>query len=150
MYEDSWYSIMPDLGGRGHSSSHSQSHGHRRKESLLQQPNVCLPRIGLAPHHAGEAHKMVTGTWTDIRGRSANAQRLRRDREHQHAPRTYRHPPSELVLGLISSGARTTVQGWKATTQEDGQEQSSMGSLAAHRLWCRGRIARAKGSRVVR
>ncbi|KAJ4235614.1 Golgi transport complex subunit 3 [Fusarium solani] len=39
MYEDSWYSIMPDLGGRGHSSSHSQSHGHRRKESLLQQPN---------------------------------------------------------------------------------------------------------------
>ncbi|EWZ01815.1 hypothetical protein FOYG_01305 [Fusarium oxysporum NRRL 32931] len=41
MYEDSWYTLMPDLGTskKSHSSSHSQSHGHRRKESLLQQPN---------------------------------------------------------------------------------------------------------------
>ncbi|KAM0195515.1 hypothetical protein ACHAPA_003019 [Fusarium lateritium] len=41
MYEDSWYTLMPDLGTskKSHSSSHNQSHGHRRKESLLQQPN---------------------------------------------------------------------------------------------------------------
>ncbi|KAM5352018.1 hypothetical protein ACJ41O_004741 [Fusarium nematophilum] len=39
MYEDSWYTLMPDLGGskKGHSSG--PSHGHRRKESLLQQPD---------------------------------------------------------------------------------------------------------------
>ncbi|KAF4338884.1 oligomeric golgi complex subunit 3 [Fusarium beomiforme] len=41
MYEDSWYTLMPDLGAskKSHSSTHSQSYGHRRKESLLQQPN---------------------------------------------------------------------------------------------------------------
>jgi hypothetical protein len=38
MYEDSWYTMMPDLGTSKKSHSNS-SPGHRRKESLLQQPN---------------------------------------------------------------------------------------------------------------
>jgi conserved oligomeric Golgi complex subunit 3 len=39
MYEDSWYSFVPDLGHK-RGPSNSQAPGHRRKESLLQQPNV--------------------------------------------------------------------------------------------------------------
>ncbi|KAL8404546.1 hypothetical protein RB594_009411 [Gaeumannomyces avenae] len=37
MYDDSWYSFVPDF--KGKKSSGSQAHAHRRKESLLQQPN---------------------------------------------------------------------------------------------------------------
>ena len=37
MYEDSWYSFVPEF---GHKRGASQNLGHRRKESLLQQPNV--------------------------------------------------------------------------------------------------------------
>ena len=42
MYEDGWLSLMPEQQHQ-HSrsvSTSSQSRGHRRKESLLQQPNV--------------------------------------------------------------------------------------------------------------
>ncbi|KAI3325820.1 Sec34-like family protein [Xylariaceae sp. AK1471] len=38
MYEDSWYSLMPDQVQR-RNPSNSQPSGHRRRESLLQQPN---------------------------------------------------------------------------------------------------------------
>ncbi|KAL2023704.1 hypothetical protein VTK56DRAFT_1418 [Thermocarpiscus australiensis] len=38
MYEDSWYSFVPDLQPRRPASG-TQTTGHRRKESLLQQPN---------------------------------------------------------------------------------------------------------------
>lgn len=37
MYEDSWYSYVPDVQPK---RGPSQNTGHRRKESLLQQPNV--------------------------------------------------------------------------------------------------------------
>ncbi|KAG5985170.1 hypothetical protein E4U55_000806 [Claviceps digitariae] len=37
MYEDSWYSFVPDVAKRATASTHPQ--GHRRKESLLQQSN---------------------------------------------------------------------------------------------------------------
>jgi len=48
MYEDSWYSFVPDLAKR--STASTQPQGHRRKESLLQQPNVGLPFLFLALH----------------------------------------------------------------------------------------------------
>ncbi|KAI9147793.1 oligomeric Golgi complex subunit 3 [Paramyrothecium foliicola] len=38
MYEDSWYSIVPEATTR-QASSARPAHGHRRRESLLQQPN---------------------------------------------------------------------------------------------------------------
>ncbi|ROT35825.1 Sec34-like family protein [Sodiomyces alkalinus F11] len=38
MYEDSWYSFVPEVTKK--STSSGQGTGHRRKESLLQQPNV--------------------------------------------------------------------------------------------------------------
>ncbi|KND93008.1 Conserved oligomeric Golgi complex subunit 3 [Tolypocladium ophioglossoides CBS 100239] len=38
MYEDSWYSFVPDITTRK-PATNSQPQGHRRKESLLQQPN---------------------------------------------------------------------------------------------------------------
>lgn len=40
MYEDpSWYSFVPDLTGRKAEATPTRS-SHKRKESLLQQPNV--------------------------------------------------------------------------------------------------------------
>ncbi|KAI0599759.1 Sec34-like family protein [Biscogniauxia sp. FL1348] len=40
MYEDSWYSFVPDHAlKRTPSTSQNQNTGHRRRESLLQQPN---------------------------------------------------------------------------------------------------------------
>ncbi|KAM7183731.1 Sec34-like family domain containing protein [Naviculisporaceae sp. PSN 640] len=42
MFEDSWYSIVPDIAqrrGTTNSNAPSSATGHRRKESLLQQPN---------------------------------------------------------------------------------------------------------------
>lgn len=39
MYEDSWYSFVPELTARKPASTTAAS-GHRRRESLLQQPNV--------------------------------------------------------------------------------------------------------------
>lgn len=44
MYEDSWYSFVPDFQRRA-AASGAQGPGHRRKESLLQQPNVCAPPV---------------------------------------------------------------------------------------------------------
>lgn len=42
MYEDSsWYSFVPDLTGRKAAAAPARS--HKRRESLLQQPNVRLP-----------------------------------------------------------------------------------------------------------
>ncbi|KAI5466859.1 Sec34-like family-domain-containing protein [Mariannaea sp. PMI_226] len=38
MYEDTWYSFVPEITARKSHAS-NQGHGHRRKESLLQQPN---------------------------------------------------------------------------------------------------------------
>ncbi|KAG6037010.1 hypothetical protein E4U41_005346 [Claviceps citrina] len=38
MYDDSWYSFVPDTTKKPHAST--QSPAHRRKESLLQQPNA--------------------------------------------------------------------------------------------------------------
>lgn len=38
MYDDSWYSFVPDVAKKA--ASAAQGSGHRRKESLLQQPNV--------------------------------------------------------------------------------------------------------------
>ncbi|KAG6014081.1 hypothetical protein E4U43_006955 [Claviceps pusilla] len=38
MYEDSWYSFVPDVAKRQTASTQPQ--GHRRKESLLEQPNA--------------------------------------------------------------------------------------------------------------
>lgn len=46
MYEDSWYNFVPDVQNKKASSSQVQG-THRRKESLLQQPNVSC----FAPHH---------------------------------------------------------------------------------------------------
>jgi hypothetical protein len=40
MYEDSWYSFVPEFQQR-HPAVGAQI-GHRRKQSLLQQPNVRL------------------------------------------------------------------------------------------------------------
>ncbi|KAI8258094.1 Conserved oligomeric Golgi complex subunit 3 [Colletotrichum sp. SAR11_239] len=37
MYDDSWYSFVPDVAKKA--ASAAQGSGHRRKESLLQQPN---------------------------------------------------------------------------------------------------------------
>ncbi|EGX96670.1 Golgi complex component Cog3, putative [Cordyceps militaris CM01] len=38
MYEDAWYSFVPEATGK-HAASKGASHGHKRNESLLQQPN---------------------------------------------------------------------------------------------------------------
>lgn len=46
MYDDaSWYSFVPDLTGRKPAATPTRT-SHKRKESLLQQPNVglSLPR----------------------------------------------------------------------------------------------------------
>lgn len=44
MYEDSWYNYIGELQQTQPTQQHkrvpSQSYGHRRRESLLQQPNV--------------------------------------------------------------------------------------------------------------
>lgn len=44
MYEDSWYNYIPELQQsqptQQHKRGSSQSYGHKRRESLLQQPNV--------------------------------------------------------------------------------------------------------------
>lgn len=40
MYDDSWYSFVPEVAKTA--ASTVKNAGHRRKESLLQQPNVCL------------------------------------------------------------------------------------------------------------
>lgn len=46
MYEDAWYSFVPEASGKN-ATSNNASHGHKRKESLLQQPNVShLPAAG--------------------------------------------------------------------------------------------------------
>lgn len=37
MYEDTWYSFVPEIQPK---RGVSQNIGHRRRESLLQQPNV--------------------------------------------------------------------------------------------------------------
>lgn len=42
MYEDAWYSFVPEAAGKN-AANPSGAHGHKRKESLLQQPNVCHP-----------------------------------------------------------------------------------------------------------
>lgn len=50
MYEDSWYNYIPEFQQQQqqqqpapqHKRGPSQSYGHRRRESLLQQPNVSL------------------------------------------------------------------------------------------------------------
>ncbi|KAK9794219.1 putative Golgi complex component Cog3 [Seiridium cardinale] len=39
MYEDSWYSFVPEVASKKTPSSTSQSAGHKRRESLLQPPN---------------------------------------------------------------------------------------------------------------
>ncbi|GAB0134637.1 hypothetical protein EsDP_00002999 [Epichloe bromicola] len=39
MYEDSWYSFVPDVAKKSAAPAPSQPQSHRRKESLLQQPN---------------------------------------------------------------------------------------------------------------
>lgn len=41
MYEDSWYSFVPEVTKT--TASSGQGSGHRRKESLLQQPSVSRP-----------------------------------------------------------------------------------------------------------
>ncbi|KAJ3495453.1 hypothetical protein NLG97_g3395 [Lecanicillium saksenae] len=38
MYEDAWYSFVPEATGKN-AASNSAAHAHKRKESLLQQPN---------------------------------------------------------------------------------------------------------------
>ncbi|KAM3533400.1 hypothetical protein MY4038_003293 [Beauveria bassiana] len=38
MYEDAWYSFVPEATGKP-ATSNNVSHGHKRNESLLQQPN---------------------------------------------------------------------------------------------------------------
>jgi hypothetical protein len=40
MYEDSWYSFVPEIPKQRASGAHGA--GHQRRESLLQQPNVSL------------------------------------------------------------------------------------------------------------
>ncbi|KAI1869734.1 uncharacterized protein JN550_005715 [Neoarthrinium moseri] len=48
MYEDSWYSFVPDISHKK-SASISQTAGHRRRESLLQQPNGATPNEAVLP-----------------------------------------------------------------------------------------------------
>jgi hypothetical protein len=44
MYDDAWYSFVPEVTTtKKETSSAPQGRGHRRKESLLQQPNVRSP-----------------------------------------------------------------------------------------------------------
>ncbi len=51
MYEDAWYSFVPEATGKN-AASNNASHGHKRKESLLQQPNVSrLPAAGCTNSH---------------------------------------------------------------------------------------------------
>lgn len=43
MYEDGWYSFVPELSSSSNNrneTSNGRPRGHQRKESLLQQPNV--------------------------------------------------------------------------------------------------------------
>lgn len=43
MYEDGWYSFVPELSNSSNNSNETSSgrnRGHQRKESLLQQPHV--------------------------------------------------------------------------------------------------------------
>ncbi|KAL2131006.1 hypothetical protein VTI74DRAFT_5665 [Chaetomium olivicolor] len=47
MYEGSWYSFVPDFQQQQQSTSGARSTGHRRKQSLLQQPNE-IPEKGAA------------------------------------------------------------------------------------------------------
>ncbi|XMA13988.1 hypothetical protein WAI453_006779 [Rhynchosporium graminicola] len=42
MYEDSWYTYVPDSNPKNDEPA-SQSSNHRRRESLLKQPNVSRP-----------------------------------------------------------------------------------------------------------
>lgn len=56
MYEDSWYSFVPEIAPKK-PATNGQPQGHRRKESLLQQPNVRRlhpqppsPRCGVGAH----------------------------------------------------------------------------------------------------
>jgi len=44
MYEDSWYSFVTDTAPKK-PVANAQPQGHRRKESLLQQPNVGGPLL---------------------------------------------------------------------------------------------------------
>ncbi|KAK3317860.1 Sec34-like family-domain-containing protein [Cercophora scortea] len=50
MYEDSWYSFVPEFQQpkRGGGGSTAQTGGHRRKESLLQQPNGTIEHADAA------------------------------------------------------------------------------------------------------
>jgi hypothetical protein len=44
MYEDSWYSFVPETSSaKDVQPASSSSGGHNRRESLLQQPNVSIP-----------------------------------------------------------------------------------------------------------
>jgi hypothetical protein len=40
MYEDAWYNFVPEVAKKPATGGDIQRPGHRRKESLLQQPNV--------------------------------------------------------------------------------------------------------------
>ena len=48
MYEDSWYSFVPDVHGK-QDDGHPQKSQHRRRESLLKQPTVRVPPGGQKP-----------------------------------------------------------------------------------------------------
>lgn len=48
MYEDGWYSFVPELSNNSNArneTSNGRPRGHQRKESLLQQPNVRVVTI---------------------------------------------------------------------------------------------------------
>jgi hypothetical protein len=49
MYEDSWYSYVPD--NHKEDAAHNST-AHRRKESLLKQPNVSRSAVEFLPQHA--------------------------------------------------------------------------------------------------
>lgn len=77
MYEDSWYNFVPEITGKKSHAS-SQGHGHRRRESLLQQPNVCSPILAAHPTYATlKLTMIVAGNGSNCRHRRAHAKRLR-------------------------------------------------------------------------
>lgn len=85
MYEDSWYSFVPEVAKKATATVQSSGQGHRRKESLLQQPNVrtrCLVMVLL------DSLTPIPGRQSTVRTTGAARKSPRGSRDCEHPSRT--------------------------------------------------------------
>lgn len=138
MYEDSWYSFVPEFQHR-RAPSTTQSTGHRRKESLLQQPNVRGPSpIPLR----SDGPSRLAGTCADMHGLrltgdSRTGGRLRTTARALRGPgrcqlpaRAHPLAQGKVVLGFLR---RREGPAGRPRAQEEAQEEAGRPQLGGPR-----------------